>query len=61
MVSVKLLQAFKKNTAVFLEEGNESSSQEFDASNTKNIYTYIYEQLELERYTDKQLSVIDFF
>ncbi|MFV0241916.1 MAG: RNA polymerase factor sigma-54 [Lacrimispora sphenoides] len=49
-----------KNTAVFLEEGNESSSQEFVASNTKNIYTYIYEQLELERYTDKQLSVIDF-
>ncbi len=49
-----------KKYCSFLEEGNESSSQEFDASNTKNIYTYIYEQLELERYTDKQLSVIDF-
>lgn len=49
-----------KNPAGFFEEGSEGSTQEFETSNAKNIYTYIYEQLELERYSDKQLRVIDF-
>jgi RNA polymerase sigma-54 factor len=49
-----------KNTAGYFEEGNEGSTQEFDTSNAKNIYTYVYEQLELERYSDIQLRVIDF-
>uniref|UniRef100_UPI0006D05B7C RNA polymerase factor sigma-54 n=1 Tax=Clostridium sp. NkU-1 TaxID=1095009 RepID=UPI0006D05B7C len=49
-----------KNTAGFYEEGSEGSEQALGTSNTKNIYTYIYEQLELDRYSDKQLKVIDF-
>ncbi len=49
-----------KNTAGYFEEGNEGSTQEFDTSNANNIYTYVYEQLELERYSDIQLRVIDF-
>ncbi|WP_349948346.1 RNA polymerase factor sigma-54 [Lacrimispora sp. BS-2] len=49
-----------KNTAGFYEEGSEGSDQALDTSNTKNIYTYVYEQLELDRYSDKQLKVIDF-
>ncbi len=49
-----------KNTAGFLEEDSVGNDQVFDTSNTKNIYNYVYEQLELERYSDKQLKVIDF-
>ncbi|MDR2023627.1 MAG: RNA polymerase factor sigma-54 [Hungatella sp.] len=49
-----------KNTDGFYEEGSEGSEQALGTSNAKNIYTYVYEQLELDRYSDKQLKVIDF-
>ena len=49
-----------KNTSGFYEEGREGSGQLLDVLNTKNIYSYLYEQLELDRYSDKQLRVFDF-
>lgn len=49
-----------KNTPEFYEEDSRGRDQALDTSDTKSVYTCIYEQLELDRYSDKQLKVINF-
>ncbi|ADL04386.1 RNA polymerase factor sigma-54 [Lacrimispora saccharolytica] len=49
-----------ENTAGFYEEVSGEGSLAMEALNTENIYSCIYEQLELDRYSDQHLQVIDY-
>ena len=44
----------------FYEEGIGANDQALEVSNDNNIYSHVYDQLELDRYSEKELKVIDF-